>query len=322
MSKAVSPYANNTYDDENRNTAWYKILHMIPDGSRVLDVGCSTGNLGNEIKKKTGSSVWGIDITKPDIIKAKHLLEDAEVFDIENGKLSQSSITRRKYDVIIFADVLEHMKDPVRVLEKTKKLLRPNGRIIYSIPNMAHMFVRLQLLKGSFRYTETGLLDYTHLHFYDSNEVKRIFSDAGFSIALSDNTTFDYPPELLEEKLNEVGLKATQKFHKLASGKDAITFEYIGYVELGKVMSVKSKPPTDTTSPLDDVLGYVQRVKDKNRSELKELKAKLKLTEGHVSKLEDEIARLTHQVRVSKTSPRSRSALVAGIHRKIKAFKK
>lgn len=296
MSNKLSPYSKSSYDENNTNTVWYKILQMIPENSHVLDVGCSTGNLGAAIKKKLNAKVWGIDITAADVTKAAKVLDGAEVFNVEQDDFNKSKTMQIKYDVVIFADVLEHMIDPVKTLDKIKKLLKPNGRVVFSIPNMAHMFVRLQLLEGSFNYTETGLLDYTHLHFYDHDEVTRIFTDAGYNIEKSDNTTFDYPYELLVEKLKKIGLRPNAEFKKIAYSEQAITFEYIGYAAVSSGKYTRRNYANSTTSPLDEVLAYVQRIKNADKSKINQIKNKLFLTEEHVKKLEETNMALRHQL--------------------------
>lgn len=272
------------------------MVHMVPEGSQVLDIGCSTGTLGAVLKNEKNATVVGLDITKSDVEVASKVLDEAYVFDIENGDMQKEKFASRKYDVIIFADVLEHMKDPVAVLTKVKTILKPGGRIVFSIPNMAHMFVRLQLLGGKFTYTETGLLDYTHLHFYDDDEVNRIFTDANYVISGFDCTTFDYPDELLKEKLAALGLKYNKTFSEIAQQKQAVIFEYVGWAE---PVSAKTKRivnvPVGTSSPLDDVLAYVQRVKDAHKSENANMKEKIEATEQHAAKLQDSINQLTSQ---------------------------
>ena len=87
-----------------------------------------------------------------------------------------------KFDVIVFADVLEHFVHPLDVLAMATSVLAPNGRIIISIPNVAHLSVRLQLLLGSFTYTDRGILDRTHLHFYTKKTLKEMITKAGLHI--------------------------------------------------------------------------------------------------------------------------------------------
>jgi 2-polyprenyl-3-methyl-5-hydroxy-6-metoxy-1,4-benzoquinol methylase len=281
---SASPYSSNSYNPENENNTWYKMLHMVPEGASVLDIGCSSGNLGAALVKERKAQVDGVDITKSDVELAKKHLQNAWVSDIENDEKLPFEKT---YDVIIFADVLEHMKDPVGVLTRIKKFLKPDGIVVFSIPNMAHISIRLQLLEGNFTYTETGLLDYTHLHFYNESEVRRIFDSAGYNIDKFNSTTFDYPPKLIKEKLSNLGLKPNEDFLQLAAEKQAVIFEYVGYASMSKSKAKAAKKYTPlVSSPTDEVASYIKRLEDSYESQIKDLKEKNELTNAHVEKLE------------------------------------
>ncbi len=300
---ALSPYSSNSYNPKNENNTWYKMIHMVPEGSEVLDIGCSAGGFGEALQRERGAIVDGVDITSADVKQAQKRLRKAWVMDIEADTLPD-----KRYDVVVFADVLEHMKNPVGVLQRVKSLLKPDGIVIFSIPNMAHISVRLQLLEGSFNYSETGLLDYTHLHFYDETEVRRIFNDASYDIQKFDCTTFDYPEKLLKEKLSHLGLRPSAKFFKIASSKQATIFEYVGFAKpLAK--GVKASLPRLKSSPVDEVTAYIARVEEAHASKVKDLKAKIKLSEEHVAKLEN----IINEERIAHSRP-----LVSRLYRKIR----
>ena len=260
------------------------MIHLIPEGSEVLDIGCSAGNFGEALQRERNAKVDGVDITEADVKLASKRLRKAWVMNIEDDPLPQ-----QKYDVVVFADVLEHMRDPVAVLKKVKGMLRPGGIVIFSIPNMAHISVRLDLMKGSFNYTETGLLDYTHLHFYEETEVRRIFDESAYEIQEFDCTTFDYPEKLIKEKLSHLGLKPSLRFLKLASSKQATIFEYVGYAKPLSKGAVAVSPRLKS-SPVDEVMAYVARIEAAHTSTVKDLKAKIKLSDEHIAKLEQIIA--------------------------------
>src|SRR5688572_24540602 len=116
----MSVYANNTMANVRPNDAWYKLFTFIPPNARILDVGCSSGNLGAALKEQKGDTVVGIDIDEPDIQKAKQVLDEAHVVDLEKDDLGRFG----KFDVIIMADVIEHLIDPVGVLKKLRPLLK------------------------------------------------------------------------------------------------------------------------------------------------------------------------------------------------------
>jgi 2-polyprenyl-3-methyl-5-hydroxy-6-metoxy-1,4-benzoquinol methylase len=248
---SLSVYANNKLKSKVRNDAWSKLLELVPENSIVLDVGCSSGNFGAELKKKKNCHVTGIDINQDDLALANKVLDKTSLVNIENDDLGSLG----SFDVIVCADVLEHLINPVSALEKLQNLLSKDGAIVYSIPNMANIATRLELLKGRFQYTEYGLLDETHLHYYDHEEVSKIFREAGLIINRSDNTIRDIPPAVIKKSLKEIGLTPSDKFFAISSDIEAITFQFIGTAK-----STGASQPHSTSTPYDFMSSEFDRV--------------------------------------------------------------
>lgn len=129
---------------------------------KILDVGCASGYIG-EVLRKQGNYVVGIDIIKKDIIKAKRVLDEAYVFDIETGKTSSLG---RNYDLIVMIEVVEHLFDPEKSVKRFLPLLKPKGRILLSTPNFAHIYNRLKVLLGIFEYKDETVINKSHIHFF------------------------------------------------------------------------------------------------------------------------------------------------------------
>jgi len=91
-----------------------------------------------------------------------------------------------KFDYIMFADVLEHMRNPVRTLSFAKKLLKNDGKVIFSIPNICHNDIMIRMYYDNFTYTNIGLLDNTHIHFWGGNNLPGFCDKAGFDIEVID----------------------------------------------------------------------------------------------------------------------------------------
>lgn len=161
------------YSDINQG-----VLKNIPSNSTVLDVGCGTGILGEALKTKKNCRVYGIEFSKESARISAKRLDGVHVLDIENQEF-RSSI---KFDVIIFADVLEHLRNPEKVLPKYTKLLKPGGRFVISLPNVANWTMRLKLLFGNFTYARTGILDETHLRFFTLNTIKQFMTRCNLKI--------------------------------------------------------------------------------------------------------------------------------------------
>ena len=92
------------------------------------------------------------------------------------------------FDYIIFSDVLEHLENPAEIVRIAKKGLNSGGAIIVSVPNIAHWFVRTDLLFGNFNYQDCGIMDATHLRWFTRDTIKSFFKNTGFEIAAFDYT--------------------------------------------------------------------------------------------------------------------------------------
>lgn len=222
----MSNYTNNLFDPNDVNNSWNQLYKYVPEGSRVLDVGCSSGNFGHVLINEKKCDVTGLDIDKEDIARAKKVLTQAFVRNIERDKIDDLG----QFDIVIFADVLEHLLDPLTALEKVKALLKPKGRIVFSIPNMAHASVRLMLLKGFFEYMPIGVLDRTHLHYYDEIEVQHLFAEAKLKIAEISPVTWTYPESKTSEELYNMGLGVIdKKFFESLEQTKAHVWQFVGY---------------------------------------------------------------------------------------------
>ena len=86
------------------------------------------------------------------------------------------------FDVVLFADVVEHLQNPFAALEAARKVLRPAGQVVLSVPNVAHWSVRLELLRGRFDYQPFGIMDATHLRWFTHRSLTNLLVDAGFIV--------------------------------------------------------------------------------------------------------------------------------------------
>lgn len=144
----------------------------------VLEVGCDLGATLLEIKNRfPNCKTFGVEINEAAVDIAKH------INDVRYGNIDELKIPfTEKFDYIIFGDVLEHLRHPEEVIGMCHDLLRENGYIIASIPNVMHISVLEELIEGRFTYEDTGLLDRTHIHFFTYYEIGRLFVQAGYEI--------------------------------------------------------------------------------------------------------------------------------------------
>ena len=183
------------------------MLSLVGANKRVLDVGCSTGYLAKALGEQ-GNVVSGIEYHQASADKARPFLADLVVGDLEAADI-YDSFPDASFDVVVFGDVLEHLRDPLPVLRRSRRLLAPGGSVVISVPNVAHGDVRLSLLAGRFDYRDTGLLDETHVRFFTRDNLDRFLRQAGFTAVEVRTTTAplfgtelqprreDYPAELI-----------------------------------------------------------------------------------------------------------------------------
>lgn len=163
-----------------RNTSHTLVMEMIGTDKDVLDVGCASGYLAKALKER-GNRVSGIEYMPEEAEAARPFLEKLVIADLTAISLVDE-FGEGLFDAIVFADVLEHLPDPLETVRGAVPLLKPGGSIIISIPNVAHGAVRLGLLQGSWNYTYTGLLDATHLRFFTRKTLETMLSDAGLTV--------------------------------------------------------------------------------------------------------------------------------------------
>jgi methionine biosynthesis protein MetW len=156
------------------------IFREIKKHSKVLDVGCNTGRLGRKLIEEKGCTVYGVDISEEVVMEAQKNIDFAAIVDLEREGIP---FPDRDFDVIILADILEHLKDPEALLIYLKAFLKDDGEIIISVPNVANIKNRVRLLFGKWNYTEHGILDKTHLRFFTQKTITQLINKVGLNIA-------------------------------------------------------------------------------------------------------------------------------------------
>ncbi len=164
----------------------HDLIPLVPDdASCILEVGCAEGMTGNELKNRPGVFVAGIEMNETAAEMARKVLDDVITGDIEKMDLPYSASA---FDCVIFADVLEHLINPLEVLKKVNKHLKDDGTVIMSIPNVQFYGVVHQLIEGNWTYQKEGILDETHLRFFTFNEIEKLVKEAGLYIQRIEET--------------------------------------------------------------------------------------------------------------------------------------
>lgn len=161
------------------NTPFGYFLKQITPGSKVLEFGPSVGYMTRYMKEQLGCSVTCVEIN-PESARIAGLYADKMIVaDVDSGIWAEE--LSGPYDYILFADVLEHLRDPEKAVKTALGFLAENGYIITSIPNIAHNAIILSLASGKFGYTQFGLLDDSHIHFFTWESMQEMFGRLGLN---------------------------------------------------------------------------------------------------------------------------------------------
>jgi methionine biosynthesis protein MetW len=154
------------------------MLDAVPDGARVLDVGCATGYLAAELGRR-GCRVTGVDADPVAAERARAHCEAVVVGDVEDDGCRREVAALALFDVVLCGDVLEHLRDPWSALRGLAAL---GERVVLSVPNVAHWTGRRALVRGRFPYAEHGLFDRTHLRFFTRATARDLAEGAGLKV--------------------------------------------------------------------------------------------------------------------------------------------
>ncbi|MCU1337822.1 MAG: glycosyl transferase, family 2 [Bryobacterales bacterium] len=220
----LSPYSSHHY-----------ARRMTGSGNDVLDVGCGEGFFAAELNED-GNRVTGIDnLSRPE---REDALDEYLKCDLDRGIAPLvPHLGGKRFDRILFLDVLEHLRRPERLLSECRELLRPGGAVVISLPNVANFVVRLQLLFGRFEYTERGILDNTHLRFFTRKTARRFLRENGYRILEEKSTVI--PLDLA------LGLRAGGRLHRVLNRSMAWITRLLPGL-FGYQMMFLAKPDTAT----------------------------------------------------------------------------
>lgn len=151
---------------------------LMPEHARVLDVGCGTGSVTEIVNRGKSNRVCAVE---PDLHRAERARSRG--FEVHCEFLTAEFLREHgPFDVVMFADVLEHLPDPAKMLRLARSGLAASGILLASVPNVAHWSIRLDLLRGRFNYTESGLRDATHLRWFTRGTLEALLHTQGFEV--------------------------------------------------------------------------------------------------------------------------------------------
>lgn len=177
--------AANYYAFEDLNNTVVDILERLrpslADAPALLDIGCGRGQLASAARDLS-YRVTGIECHPAALDAARNRVDELLPVDLGDQEKVTAALDDRKFDIILFADVLEHTPDPLSVLLFYLRFLKPGGRIVVSLPNIACWDRRLALLFGHFDYANSGIMDRTHLRFFTFRTAQALLREAGLAI--------------------------------------------------------------------------------------------------------------------------------------------
>jgi O-antigen biosynthesis protein len=227
--KSYPDAAKDTEEALGEHHSVAKIIRFVGDRKKIIDFGCSTGYLARFLQQHD-CRVTGVEINPEDAKLAEEYCDRVLVTDLDLESIP-ALFPEEKFDVAIFGDVLEHLKNPWKILEEAQSILNPDGYVIASIPNIAHGAVRLALLRGEFQYSKLGILDNTHLRFFTRKTVQDLFEYSGYLIDEIQTTKvgiFDNNNCIPHNTIDEFDQDLINKLlDKLRLDEDADTLQFV-----------------------------------------------------------------------------------------------
>ncbi|HMS27517.1 MAG TPA: twitch domain-containing radical SAM protein [Burkholderiaceae bacterium] len=158
------------------------VIKMVGQNKYVLDVGCGPGSITKILSEQSNCKVIGLEFDSEAIEKVSPYCVKVLKADLNSDDWPDLLANLNRFDVVVAADVLEHLLDPLRALKAMVPLLSSTGTIVVSMPHIGHAAVLSCLFHGDFKYGSWGLLDNTHIRFFGLKNIENLFKDAGLKI--------------------------------------------------------------------------------------------------------------------------------------------
>lgn len=232
---------NKIYDITNLQQSHLVCLNWLPKNVRVLEFGPATGYMSRAMRDSLGCRVTGFEYSPEAAEQASQYCEQIVIGDIEDSQ--NWTGLRPPYDAVLFVDVLEHLRDPHTVLANCRSLLSSGGRLLISVPNIAHWTIRRNILRGQFDYTKYGILDNTHLKFFTRKTLVEMVEKAGFLVEEITFSKMNYPGDAIFQRLRLMRLKGKINllFDKVLP--DAAAYQFFVNCRLNPVFSAPVNTP-------------------------------------------------------------------------------
>lgn len=168
--------------DPQSNTAGAHVLQFVGTQKRVLEIGCGPGSITKILAMHQKCQIVGMEIDADAIKKVEPFCEAVIRADLNDPAWPNLLESRAPFDVVVAADVLEHLYDPWETLKRMTTLIGADGYLVLSLPHVGHAAVVSCLLNGNFQYREWGLLDKTHIRFFGLQNIQDLCAQANLKI--------------------------------------------------------------------------------------------------------------------------------------------
>lgn len=266
--KASSDVYDYSFDLES-NRAAARVARLVGQNKTILEVGCGPGSQSKVFHGLLGCDVVGIEIDPARAEKARTYCRQVHVANLETDDLS-GFLKDEKFDVIVCADVLEHLRNPGDLLIGLKSFLKPDGYLVASIPNITHASIVYEMIHGRFEYKTEGLLDSTHVKLFSCASALSLIEDAGYWLAeLQKVHSLPQHTEFKTHPISPEDLQILAVIH--ARNPDANTYQFI----------IKAYPLNSSASHDTNVFTM--------REEIRQLQGKISSYESEVQRLNSAI---------------------------------
>jgi len=198
------------------------VVRLVDRKSHVLELGSATGYMSQAFVSRD-CTVVGIELDPEIATRAEQFCERVIVGDLDSLDLDQE-LGEERFDAIVAADVLGHLRAPLDAVKKLRPFLKENGSFVISVPNVAHGSIRLSLLEGHFDYRDVGPLDSTHLHFFTRGSLEELLDEADLGLAVMHR--HDLNLDVSEVPFDSVAVPAAIR-EQLESDPDARTYQFV-----------------------------------------------------------------------------------------------
>lgn len=237
------------------------IIRQLKENTTVLEFGPANGRLTRYMKEKLNCQVYLAELDEEAGKEALEYGVDLVVGDIENYQWVEK-YNGIRFDHIIFADVLEHLRNPLKVLVTAKEFLKEDGTILLSVPNLSHNSVLIDLMNDKFEYNPIGLLDDTHIHFFTKTSLDKIISDAGLFVKKEMATYAKVGTIEIKNSVNDVECIKPAYWNRRTNGQ---VYQYVYEI---------TKKSTDTEKLIDEnITEYYFQIYYDEKGEWKEDKS-------------------------------------------------